>query len=65
MGRDAQCYLGSAELAGVISILGRFPTKAEYLAQMEKCISPFASSIYKYLDFTQMSARVPNFAVAK
>jgi len=63
MGRDALCYLGSAELAGVISILGRIPTKAEYLEYMAKCVSPFEKSIYKYLDFTQMSARVPDFAV--
>lgn len=61
MGRDAQCYLGSAELAGVISILGRFPTADEYREQMAKCVSPFEKSIYKYLDFTQMSARVPDF----
>ena len=64
MGRDALCYLGSAELAGVISILGRFPTKEEYLEQMAKCVSPFEKSIYKYLDFRQMSARVPDFAAA-
>jgi aconitate hydratase 2/2-methylisocitrate dehydratase len=63
MGRDALCYLGSAELAGVISILGRIPTPAEYREHMEKCVNPFEKSIYRYLDFTQMSARVPDFAV--
>ena len=63
MGKDAQCYLGSAELAGVISIMGKIPTKSEYLDIMAKCVSPFEKSIYKYLDFTQLSARVPNFAV--
>jgi aconitate hydratase 2/2-methylisocitrate dehydratase len=62
MGRDALCYLGSAELAGIVSILGRMPTKAEYLDLMAKCVSPFEKSIYKYLDFTQMSARVPSYA---
>jgi aconitate hydratase 2/2-methylisocitrate dehydratase len=62
MGRDALCYLGSAELAGVISILGRIPSKAEYLDHMAKCVSPFEKSIYTYLDFTQMSARVPDFS---
>jgi aconitate hydratase 2/2-methylisocitrate dehydratase len=61
MGRDAQCYLGSAELAGVVSILGKIPTKSEYLEMMAKCISPFEKSIYKYLDFSQMSARTPDF----
>ncbi|HAT09407.1 MAG TPA: bifunctional aconitate hydratase 2/2-methylisocitrate dehydratase [Planctomycetes bacterium] len=63
MGRDAKCYLGSAELAGVVSILGRLPTPQEYREHMAKCVSPFEASIYKYLDFTQMSARTPNFAV--
>ncbi len=62
MGRDALCYLGSAELAGVISILGRIPTPQEYREYMDKCVSPFEKSIYKYLDFTQLSARVPDFA---
>jgi aconitase B len=38
------------------------PTKAEYLDLMAKCVSPFEKSIYKYLDFTQMSARVPSYA---
>jgi aconitate hydratase 2/2-methylisocitrate dehydratase len=63
MGKDAQVYLGSAELAGVISIMGRLPTRTEYLEVMAKCVSPFEKSIYKYLDFTQLSARVPDFAV--
>jgi aconitate hydratase 2/2-methylisocitrate dehydratase len=63
MGRDAQCYLGSAELAAVVSILGRIPTRAEYLEHMAKCVSPFEKSIYTYLDFSQMSARVPDYSV--
>jgi aconitate hydratase 2/2-methylisocitrate dehydratase len=63
MGRDAKVYLGSAELAGVISMLGRIPTKEEYLATMAKCVNPFEKSIYRYLDFSQLSARVPDFAL--
>ena len=63
MGRDAQCYLGSAELAGVISILGRIPTRSEYLELMAKCVSPFEKSIYTYLDFSQRSARTPDYKV--
>ena len=62
MGRDAKVYLGSAELAGAVSILGRFPSPQEYRDLMAKTVSPFEASIYKYLDFTQMSARVPSFA---
>jgi len=64
MGRDAQVYLGSAELAAVCSILGRMPTKVEYLEYMKKCVDPFEKSIYKYLDFTQVSARIPDYSVA-
>ncbi|MBA2479873.1 MAG: bifunctional aconitate hydratase 2/2-methylisocitrate dehydratase [Planctomycetes bacterium] len=64
MGRDAQVYLGSAELAAVVSILGRLPTKDEYLEHMKKCIDPFEKSIYKYMDFSQMSARMPDFKAA-
>jgi aconitate hydratase 2/2-methylisocitrate dehydratase len=63
MGRDAKVYLGSAELAGVISILGRIPTKEEYLKTMSTCVNPFEKSIYRYLDFSQLSARVPDFAL--
>lgn len=63
MGRRAQVYLGSAELAAVIALLGKIPTREEYLEVMEKCVSPFEGEIYRYMDFTQMSARVANFAV--
>jgi len=63
MGRDAQVYLGSAELAAVIALMGRIPTPAEYLAYMEKCVNPFAKDIYRYLDFRQTSARVEDYAV--
>ncbi len=61
MGRDAQVYLGSAELAAVCSMLGRLPTKDEYLQTMKNCIDPFEKSIYRYLDFSKMSARVPDY----
>ncbi|NRA39729.1 MAG: bifunctional aconitate hydratase 2/2-methylisocitrate dehydratase, partial [Planctomycetes bacterium] len=61
MGKDAQVYLGSAELAGCIAILGKIPTPAEYLEIMEKCVDPFTSEIYQYMDFTQMSARAETF----
>jgi aconitate hydratase 2/2-methylisocitrate dehydratase len=63
MGRDAQVYLGSAELAAVISLIGRIPTVAEYRDFMQRCVNPFEAKIYKYLDFTQMSARAEAFAV--
>ena len=62
MGRDAKVYLGSAELAAACSLMGKIPTKQEYLDLMAKCVNPFSAEIYKYMDFTQMSARVENFA---
>ena len=56
MGKDAQVYLGSAELAATISLLGRIPTKEEYLETMKKCINPFEKEIYRYMDFRSTSA---------
>lgn len=54
MGNDAQVYLGSAELAAICSKLGRIPTREEYLAELDKKISPKQSEIYTYLDFSKM-----------
>ena len=34
LGKNANVYLGSAELAAICSKLGRIPTRAEYLADM-------------------------------
>jgi aconitate hydratase 2/2-methylisocitrate dehydratase len=50
LGKDAQVYLGSAELAAVCSILGRIPTPQEYLETTSK-IHGKESEIYKYLNF--------------
>jgi aconitate hydratase 2/2-methylisocitrate dehydratase len=35
MGKNAQVYLGSAELAAIIAVLGRIPTLSEYLKLLE------------------------------
>ena len=64
MGKDAQVYLGSAELAACIAMLGYIPKPDEYREMMAKCVDPFEPEIYKYMDFTQMSARVEDFAVS-
>ncbi|MDD3476591.1 MAG: bifunctional aconitate hydratase 2/2-methylisocitrate dehydratase [Sulfurimonas sp.] len=50
LGKGAQVYLGSAELAAVCSMLGRIPTQAEYLEKTKK-IEGKESEIYKYLNF--------------
>jgi aconitate hydratase 2 / 2-methylisocitrate dehydratase len=55
MGKDAQVYLGSAELAAVCALLGRIPTVEEYLAVMAERIDPFAADLYRYLNFDQIA----------
>ncbi len=50
LGKGAQVYLGSAELAAVCSMLGRLPTKQEYLEKTAK-INGKEAEIYKYLNF--------------
>ncbi len=53
LGKGANVYLGSAELAAVCSILGRIPTLAEYLQQVGN-LEPMADELYRYLNFDQM-----------
>ncbi len=50
LGKDAQVYLGSAELAAVCSMLGRLPTAAEYIEKTKKIVGK-EDMIYKYLNF--------------
>ncbi|MEM9217444.1 MAG: bifunctional aconitate hydratase 2/2-methylisocitrate dehydratase [Cyanobacteria bacterium P01_F01_bin.150] len=57
MGKGAQVYLGSAELAAVCALLGYIPTKEEYLEIVSKKVDPFASELYRYLNFNE----IPNF----
>jgi len=54
MGKGAQVYLGSAELAAVCALLGHIPTLEEYLEIVTKKIDPFASELYRYLNFDQV-----------
>ncbi|MCB4783776.1 MAG: bifunctional aconitate hydratase 2/2-methylisocitrate dehydratase [Sulfurovum sp.] len=56
LGKGAQVYLGSAEVAAVAALLGRLPTKEEYLEIVNKKITPKnRDSVYKYLNFNQVS----------
>jgi len=56
LGKGAQVYLGSAEVAAVAALLGRIPTKEEYLEIMNRKITPeMADKVYKYLNFDQVS----------
>ncbi len=55
MGKDAQVYLGSAELAAVCALLGRIPTREEYLEVMQDKVDPFAADLYRYLNFDRIT----------
>jgi len=59
MGKDAQVYLGSAELSAVCATLGKIPTLAEYLAVSNQKLSKDLDSIYRYLNFHQMPEYKP------
>lgn len=50
MGKGAKVYLGSAELAAVCAILGKIPTKEEYLDIMDRKLKD-QNNIYSYLNF--------------
>ncbi|WP_421658291.1 bifunctional aconitate hydratase 2/2-methylisocitrate dehydratase [Leptothermofonsia sp. ETS-13] len=55
MGKGAQVYLGSAELAAVCALLGRIPTVEEYMEIVTNKIDPFAADLYRYLNFDQIA----------
>jgi aconitate hydratase 2 / 2-methylisocitrate dehydratase len=55
MGKGAQVYLGSAELAAVCALLGRLPNVQEYLDIVGERIHPFADNLYRYLNFDQIA----------
>ena len=54
MGKGAQVYLGSAELAAVCALLGKIPTVEEYMAIVKEKIAPFEGELYRYLNFDQI-----------
>ncbi|WP_412473650.1 bifunctional aconitate hydratase 2/2-methylisocitrate dehydratase [Halobacteriovorax sp. YZS-1-1] len=53
LGKGAQVYLGSAELAAICAKLGYIPKQDEYLSMMEP-LQGKDDSIYRYLNFDQM-----------
>ncbi len=53
LGKGANVYLGSAELAAICSKLGRIPTKEEYLTDVG-VLQNDSDNIYKYMNFNQM-----------
>ena len=55
LGIDTRVYLGSAELAAVCALMGKIPTVAEYMAQVE-VVNAKAKDIYRYMNFDQIPA---------
>ncbi|HXE22561.1 MAG TPA: bifunctional aconitate hydratase 2/2-methylisocitrate dehydratase [Rhodoferax sp.] len=53
LGKNANVYLGSAELAAICSKLGRIPSKAEYMADMG-VLNAASDKIYQYLNFDKV-----------
>ncbi|GAM77863.1 aconitate hydratase 2 [Vibrio ishigakensis] len=51
LGQGANVYLASAELASVVSIMGRFPTVEEYFEFTKETLS---DDLYQYLQFDAM-----------
>jgi len=53
LGIDTRVYLGSAELAAVCALMGRIPTPAEYLEQVQ-AVNAKAADVYRYMNFDQI-----------
>jgi aconitase B len=57
LGIDTQVYLGSAELAAMCALLGKIPTREEYM-QYIQVVNAKAADIYRYMNFDQIPAFV-------
>ena len=55
LGKGAQVFLGSAELAAVCALLGRIPTPEEYRNIAAEKIDPLSDEVYRYLNFDQIA----------
>lgn len=60
LGDGANVYLASAELSAVGAILGKIPTRDEYM-EYAQSLDAMSSEVYKYLNFDQM----PDFKAAE
>mmetsp|Transcript_8125 Transcript_8125/g.17741 ORF Transcript_8125/g.17741 Transcript_8125/m.17741 type:complete len:357 (-) Transcript_8125:193-1263(-) len=54
LGKGANVFLGSAELAAVVAIEGRLPTVSEYMAYADR-INATAKDTFRYLNFDKLS----------
>jgi aconitate hydratase 2/2-methylisocitrate dehydratase len=57
MGKGANVYLSSAEVAAVAAMLGKIPTKEEYMKFADN-IASWADDAYRYLNFHEIQAFV-------
>ncbi|MDF1799867.1 MAG: bifunctional aconitate hydratase 2/2-methylisocitrate dehydratase [Planctomycetota bacterium] len=64
LGQGANVFLASAELAAVASILGKLPTREEYLGFASK-LDPMAGDVYRYLNFNELPEFVDAAKAAK
>ncbi|MBL4606628.1 MAG: bifunctional aconitate hydratase 2/2-methylisocitrate dehydratase [Pseudomonadales bacterium] len=53
LGKGADVYLASAELAAVSAVMGKLPTPAEYLEYAEN-LNTMAGDIYRYINFDKI-----------
>ena len=61
IGKGAQVYLGSAELAALCALLGRLPSVEEYMSLVPKKLEGKQDRVYKYLNFNLMDKyELPN-----
>jgi len=64
LGKGANVYLASAEMAAVVSILGKLPSVEEYMNYAAK-IDSMAPKLYRYLNFDQLPSFTEKAEVAK
>ncbi|AJP47874.1 bifunctional aconitate hydratase 2/2-methylisocitrate dehydratase [Rugosibacter aromaticivorans] len=53
LGIETRVYLSSAELAAVTALMGKIPTVAEYMEQVQ-AVNAKAADIYRYMNFDQI-----------
>ena len=58
LGKNANVYLGSAELAAICAKLGRIPTRAEYMTDMG-VLTHASATVYQYLNFDKIEDYAP------
>lgn len=55
LGIDTRVYLGSAELAAMCALMGKIPSVAEYMENIQ-VVNAKAADIYRYMNFDQIPA---------